>query len=184
MGSIGRLFVAVTPPAETRDLLAAVLADVFGKEGPPGKVAPPDNWHLTLRFLGPTDEVTYERLLAELDAADLGGTFGMELGELGAFPNARHATVLWVGVTAGAGHLGDLAAVVEASVQGVGFEQEGRPYRPHLTLSRIRPDQDVRGLVDDGVFDAIPFPVDELVVYRSHLGAGPATYEALERFPL
>ena len=55
----GSLFLAVEPDEETKSLLAQMLARAFDHEWPlPGRLSPPDNWHITVRFLGEVDEVT------------------------------------------------------------------------------------------------------------------------------
>ena len=81
-GVTTRIFVAVPLPDEVR----MALAEHVGAIDLPGKVVPPQNWHITLRFLGWTGEVAYDRLLAALDNANLGRQFDLELGEIGAFP--------------------------------------------------------------------------------------------------
>ena len=92
--------------------------------------------------------------------------------------------MLWIGADRGAADLGRLATDVEEAVVAAGFLQEERPFRSHLTLSRIRPHQDVSQLLETaGSFD-LAMTVDRVVVYRSHLGRGGARYEEIEEFPL
>jgi 2'-5' RNA ligase len=176
---VGRLFIAVTLPEEARHAVATLL-DGHGKPLP-GRVVHPRNWHLTLRFLGDTDDVAYERLLAALDQAPLGEPFRVALGRPGAFPQPARATVLWVGFAKGGAELQRLADAVEAAVELAGFPPEDRPFRPHLTLSRIRPHQDVRPVIDRLSFDGISWTVGEVAIIRSHLGPGGPRYEQLEQ---
>ncbi len=180
MVGVVRLFVAVEIPDETRSLLAATLSEYRL----PGRLVAPESWHLTLRFLGDTDEVGFDRVCAELDQARLGRSFRLGLGGLGAFPRPDNATVLWIGLNGDVGALIDLAGVVEDAVEEAGFTPEDRPFRPHLTLSRLRPQQEVSGLLAEFPPTGIRFKASDVVVYRSHLGAGPVRYEALERFRL
>ncbi len=184
MGTVIRLFVAVTPSAHARELLAAQLDALGGGDALPGRVVPPENWHVTLRFLGPSEDVARERISAGLDQADLGAAFWATIRGLGAFPRARRATVLWAGITHGADRLGALAEVVEEVAQAAGYEPEDRPFVPHLTLSRIRPAQDVSSLVEGAEVGPIRFQVGEVLLYESRLGHGGARYEVLERFSL
>lgn len=160
------------------------LADRLEQFDLPGTPVPPANWHITVRFIGWTDEVAYDRLLASLDEADLGSGFDVELSEMGAFPRAKSATVLWVGVAKGQTRLEEVAAVVEEAVQAAGFEAEDRPFRAHLTLSRIRPPVDVTELIGSFPGAGLGWRARSVVVYRSHLGRGGARYEPLETFPL
>jgi 2'-5' RNA ligase len=175
-----RIFVAVALPDEIR----MALADRMDGVDLPGTVVPPANWHITLRFLGRTDEAGYDRLLASLDSADLGRPFQIGLGPMGAFPRPTMATVLWLGVERGQERLEEVAAEVEEAVEVAGFEPEDRPFRPHLTLSRIRPAEDVRELVESHDEAGPSWRCRSVVVYRSHLGRGGARYEPLETFRL
>jgi 2'-5' RNA ligase len=181
VGVVGRLFVAVDPPAGTALLLAAALD---GWADLPGKVARPGNWHFTLKFLGTVETVAFERLLAGLDEAVLGERFEVEVSGTGAFPNPRRAAVLWLGLTRGAGRMTELAEMVEEVGEGAGFERTDRPFHPHLTLSRIRPPEDVRRLIAREPPPPVRFVADEVRIVRSHLGRDGARYETLERFPL
>jgi RNA 2',3'-cyclic 3'-phosphodiesterase len=180
VGLLGRVFVAAPLPDEVRIALADRLREVEV----PGKVAPPENWHITLRFLGSLDEVVYERFLGLMDTSDLGHSFRAGLGGLGAFPRPRSATVVWVDVDRGGDRLFELSAVCEEAAQGAGLAPEDRPFRPHLTLSRLRPGQDVTDLVSGSGGFGIQWRCDSVVVYRSHLGRGGARYEPLETLPL
>jgi 2'-5' RNA ligase len=180
---VGRLFLAVDLPSGARHALAAQLAECLGSTLP-GKTAPPENWHLTLRFLGNVDPTRYDRLLMELDRTDLGRPFDVSFDGLGAFPRPDRATVLWVGVDDGAPALGDLAGSIEGAVGAAGFDGEERPFRAHLTLSRLRPPEDVSNLISATEAVRVRFRVLEVVVFRSHLGHGRPKYETLERFEL
>lgn len=180
VGPVGRVFVAVPLPAEVR----LALDDKLHQHQLPGKVAPPLNWHLTLRFLGNVDEVTYQRFVSEVDTADLGTKFRVALGGLGAFPNPKRATVLWVGVSRGGDELAELALTAEEAAQAAGLPPEERPFRPHLSLSRIRPQVDVSGLIEAFGDTGIGWRCETMVVYQSHLGSGAARYEPLEIFDL
>ncbi|MBT8197061.1 MAG: RNA 2',3'-cyclic phosphodiesterase [Acidimicrobiia bacterium] len=182
--TVGRIFVAVAMPDGARHALAHHLETSLGGLSMPGRPAPPDNWHITLRFLGNAEQLAYEKLLGGLDQADLGSRFRLRLGGLGAFPRADRASVLWVGTETGTVELVDLAATVEECVADAGFLAEERPFHPHLTLSRIRPHENVSDLVEDVAPARVAWDVGDVVVYRSHLGGGPARYEELERIPL
>lgn len=137
----GRVFAAVVPPPET----VAALAHHLGPVDLPGRAVPPANWHVTLRFVGQVDEITYERWLGALSEIRV-EPVRIRLRGLGAFPNRRKATVLWAGVDAGG--LETWAEAVEEACQSAGMAPEERPFRPHLTLSRVRPPADVRPLIE------------------------------------
>ncbi|NNL13294.1 MAG: RNA 2',3'-cyclic phosphodiesterase [Acidimicrobiia bacterium] len=180
---VRRIFIAIDLDDEIRHGLAAQLEAVLDGRLP-GRPGPPANWHLTLRFLGTVDQPAYETVLARLDEAELGAPFELGFGGLGAFPRPGRATVLWLATAAGSGAVDDVAAVIEDAVVRAGFMPEERPFHSHLTLSRIRPPDDVRDVIES----MPPFPlrqtVDRITVFESVLGRGPATYVPLEAFPL
>lgn len=160
------------------------LADRLRHLDLPGRVAPPENWHLTLRFLGLVATTAYERFVSSLDRADLGAPFRVGLHGLGAFPRPGRATVVWVAVGKGEDRLEELARIGEEAAQAAGIDPEERPFRAHLTLSRVRPPVDVSALVEAVPELGLEWTCDEVVVYRSHLGRGGARYEPLETFAL
>lgn len=169
----GRLFAAVVPTPEVEMALAESLAGL----AVPGRVVPPFNWHVTLRFAGPLDEVTYERWLAALDQIEA-GALRIRLGGWGAFPRAPKATVLWIGVDAPG--LDDLAASVEEATQAAGLPSEERPFRPHLTVARLRPPVDVSALVRHGELPRLEWRAAEFHV----MSAVGGRYVVHETFPL
>ena len=177
MGVI-RVFAGVPLPAETR----MALADCIGDLDIPGKLAPPENWHLTLRFLGKVDQVTLERFLAGFQAVEAESSFPISVNRFGAFPRAKRATVVWVGIDRGESELSILNEIAEDAAVAAGLESEDRPFHPHITLSRVRPPDDVRWLETEQA--DLRWRCDRVVVYESHLGGGPARYEPLETFHL
>lgn len=177
-----RLFLGIALSDEVRHGLAAFIDAKAGTL--PGKPVPPPNWHLTLRFLGPSEEQQRDRVLAFLDQHTLTLPFRLGFGGLGAFARPARATVLWLGVNRGSEELAELAAVCEEAAMSAGFSPEDRPFHPHVTVSRIRPWRDVRSTVDM----VPPFPlaqtVEELTLYRSLLDRGGARYEVVDEIEL
>jgi 2'-5' RNA ligase len=189
-----RTFLAVALDDVTRHSLAAHLdphLGVFhiGDGAPPEKMIPGSavpiaNWHLTLRVLGATTELQRDLVLGRLAQHRLPRPFRVRFGSLGAFPNAGRATVLWLGVDGGAEDLADLAAFSEDAAQGAGFGAEDRPFHPHLTLSRIRPPEDVTPLVTAVPPSRSGMLVEAVTLFRTRLGGGPARYEVVDEVPL
>lgn len=175
---IGRVFAAVPLSPDAR----LALSDQLGRLDIPGVVAPPSNWHITIRFLGTIDESTYERFVGAVAEVDLPHSFGVRLSGIGAFPNSRRAAVVWVGVKSGGSQLALLNEIAEDASQAAGLIEEDRPFHPHVTLSRVRPPRAI-GHLEEVALD-VSYPADRLVVYRSHMGRGGARYEPLEEFSL
>jgi len=174
-----RLFIGVPVSTEAREAIARALPKNL-----PGKPVALGKWHFTLRFLGATKSETRDKIIAGLSSALPGSEFQVRFGQLGAFPNPRRARVLWLGLTKGSERLIELAAIAENVAQNAGFAAEARVFKPHLTLSRIDPPTSVAALLDQNHRYDFTMTVTAVILYRSKLGGGPATYEEVARFPL
>lgn len=172
---VPRLFIAL-PIAE--DVIAE-LARV-ARDGPRDwRWVKPAAMHLTLAFLG---EVEEGRVAAAERALRRGaeGAPALELAAagLGAFPDQRRARVLWAGV---AGDLRQLAALqtgIALALGSEGFELDGKPFHPHLTLARARVPQPLPPSLDRAQrFGS--WRATEVRLYRSHLGPQGPRYEVL-----
>ncbi len=177
VGELRRLFLGVAVDAGVKSMLAQHLAAWTL----PGKVVPPDNWHLTIRFLGPLDETRAEILAARIDQSDLGAPFDLSLWEMGAFPNGRRANVLWLGVKDVEQGLARLNSIVEAACRESGLPPEDRPFSAHLTLSRLRPPENVTDLIASYDAQRFRWTVDGLTLVESKPGP---TYVEVDRFAL
>jgi 2'-5' RNA ligase len=179
-----RMFLAVALDDESRHAVAAHLSTELGGRLLPGRVIPADNWHITLRFLGETSPERADLIVRHLDAHLMVDAFRVRIGGLGGFPRERKASVLWMGVDGDTAPLAELAAECERAAVRAGFDAEGRPFHPHLTLSRIRPPADVRRLIDEVEPAGVKLDVAAVTLYRSVLGRGPARYEVVDTVEL
>lgn len=174
-----RAFLAISPPDEVRHALVEQLSGLRI----PGRLVPPQNWHITLRFLGEIDDVTRERYTAAIDQSSLGRSFVLGFDHLGAFPRPTKATVIWAGASRGGERLFELAEIADLGAGDAGIPGEDRPFRPHLTLSRARPPVRAVELVEEVELD-VAWRVGAVVLFRTVPGRGGVSYEALESFPL
>ncbi len=166
-----RAFVAARPPA---DVLDAVAELVESMDIGTGRVMTPAQWHVTLQFLGNH---------ADVDGVEVGlqGLTVMaasaQLGGIGAFPNARRARVLWLGLAMGSELFHALAREVGQRLAPLGYEQPERPYHAHLTLARFKTPRDVLETVAAGPRKVGPaWIVEHVTVYESRLLRTGAEY--------
>ena len=178
-----RLFVAVDVPELQRDWLREQTAS-WHEAIRGARWTEPRNQHLTLKFLGwvPSDELDAVTAACEKVAGSHRGAT-LRLSTPGAFPNARRARVLWVGVDDPAGLLAALAADLDKALAPLGFEPESRPFKAHLTLARFKdparveiPELDASALGG--------FEVESVGLWRSRLARTGAEYELLRSWPL
>lgn len=182
MTGTDRLFYGVPLTAETRQRIDAAirtLPDTF-----PGRPAPAANWHITLRFLGPTSAAQRVGIETAVEAALLPAPFTIRFTGWGAFPRPSHARVLWIAVEDRDRGLARITGILETAARSEGFAGEDRPYRPHLTIARIRTPADLREILARIAPVSTEMTVDRITLYRSLLGSGPPRYEALSVIPL
>lgn len=176
--------------AEIPDAVAAQLDSVVAplRPGRPDlRWTSRDAWHLTLAFLGEVDETLLARLTPRLTrAAARHPCLTLSLGSAGAFPSQQRARVLWMGVQGDRRGLAALAASVGAGARRAGAPpaNEGRGFRPHLTLARCRAPADVRAEVAGlAGFAGTPWTAGEIYLIRSR-PQGTPRYETLATCPL
>lgn len=185
-----RCFVAVDPSSTVREAVARAQADL--RHGAPRadvRWTDPSGFHLTLKFLGEVAESTVPAVEGALAGATAGHPrLALSAERMGGFPSARRPRVVWAGLAGDLETLGRLAAAVETSLAALGFPPEGRPFRGHITLARVRSprglDRLARALEAGAGTQMGAWTADDVVLYRSHLKPTGAVYEALARFPL
>jgi 2'-5' RNA ligase len=188
-----RIFVATPLPAEAAEAVADIVERVRSGGVPGGgrdvRWVRLDGLHLTLRFLGPTPEERVEEARASVRIASAGAApFELAIGGAGMFPPVGRPRALWLGVQDPRGALADLAGRVDDALLEAGWPRETRPFRAHLTLARS--DGVAAGaqigarLVATAASVRIPFRVDEIGLFESLTGGGPARYVPLELDPL
>ncbi len=177
-----RAFIAIELPPSIQDGLRKVILQL----SPVTRIVrwvPPENIHLTLKFLGDVDSSKIPLLQTALRKETARcQPFDIQVSGLGAFPNARRPRVIWVSVQAPA-VLGTLVQGVETATIPLGFPTEDRPFSPHLTLGRVSqhatPDEvSALGsvLIKTVVGDLGKTVVGSLTLFRSDLRPTGALY--------
>lgn len=133
-----RLFIAVELPGALREELAD-LQQRLKRDQPPVRWVEPEAMHLTLWFLGdvPGDQVVHLKMAMMLSLAGQQAV-RVQLGAPGAFPNLQRPQVIWVGLAEGETHLRVWYEALACRLLSLGFHPDHRPFRPHLTLGRVR----------------------------------------------
>ena len=170
-----RIFIGLEVPTD----IGASLSMLPG--GLPGaRWIEPENYHITLRFIGDVDDAL-AREIAYLLGQVRRRSFELRLDGLSSFGGRKPRAV--VANVAPSQALMDLQAEHERLMQRVGLDPEGRKYTPHVTLARLR-DSSSRQVADylseRGSFRSAPFRVERFVLYssRDSVGGGPYVVEA------
>lgn len=134
-----RTFIALPLPEEWIAVLEDVIGELDSAASGGVRWVRPSGIHLTLKFLGATDAALAPRIMdGLLESMDGALAPALSLSGLGTFPNRGNPRVIWAGVSGDMETLGDLQGRVETVAIGLGWESERRPFRPHLTIGRVR----------------------------------------------
>ena len=174
-----RLFVAIRPPEDIRDLLIDAMDD-----SPDFRWQSDEQLHLTLKFIGEVDRPVGSDVadaLSRIRSAPL----ELRIAGLGRFEQ-RSAGALWAAVEPKE-PVAALAAKVDRACLAAGIELERRAFHPHITLARWsgRRTREVADFLDRkrGLASA-PFQVDSFALFESRLSKHGAHYEPVTAYPL
>ncbi len=177
-----RLFVALRPPRDIRDLLGQVMGGV-----PQARWQEDDQIHVTLRYIGEVDRPLAEDIAIALSQVHGSATEAVIAG-VGAFDKNGRVDALWAGLAPHA-PLAALHKKVDQALVRLGLEPERRAYLPHITLARLARSAGTgpaieRWQADHAALASPAFAFDALYLYESHLGSEGARYDAVARWPL
>ncbi|MDE2781120.1 MAG: RNA 2',3'-cyclic phosphodiesterase [Chloroflexota bacterium] len=184
-----RVFVAIDLPEAAKETLRQAVADLQDNLQQGIHWVRPEGIHLTLKFLGDVSTARVGDIQAAMDKAAREfepANFRLALSGLGVFPNPREPRVLWAGVSGDMEALEHLQGLTDGCLEDAGFARERRPFRPHLTLGRVRdqvaPEQ--RRRIGQAIQQATPpqrveWQVGEVHLIRSTLTPGGAIYDSI-----
>jgi len=195
-----RLFTALELPDEPRKHLARLIQ--FWKEnlGPElrssrGIDAPPVNWvrnenlHVTLKFLGEVPDADVPKVCTVLAGVEQLGLITVNAARLEGLPARGPIHALCAEITGNVERLGQLHDLVNRACATLGFPHESRPFRPHITLGRLRRPLPAQGRsplskVADAQMPGPVFTATTFALMQSELLPGGPRYTPLARFPL
>jgi 2'-5' RNA ligase len=182
-----RIFIAVKiVPGVT--LLKMISTFKVGLANESVKWTNPENIHITLAFLGDTDERQIIQICSMLkDKCKGSGEFDLLIKGTGIFRNLGDPRVIWTGIEPSV-NLIDLYNLIKSGLNEEGFRLEDRPFNPHLTLGRIKYLKDkefLKMLLDRYQFTEIQkVPVNEVILYESILLPSGPVYKPLSKIGL
>ncbi len=177
-----RTFVAVLIAQNLKKNISGVQEQIK-KLAPDVKWVDPENFHVTLKFLGDVSEDAISDICAAVKNAVRDFTaFDLSMSGLGAFPSNERARVVWVGIEDGRDELAGLARAIDDELARLGYEREDRPFRAHLTIGRAKdriPGTFAQGIKDVNAEDLGTQRVGSVVVMRSDLRREGPIYSPL-----
>ncbi len=177
-----RLFIALPLPDAVESKLSDIIVDL-SKQSRDVKWVASKNIHLTVKFLGDTEEGLVPSIINAIDQVAAGyQSFATSIDAIGAFPNLNRPRVIWAEGSAPSEIAVRLARDVDLAMCKLRFEKEKRPFKPHLTLGRVRQGRRADGLarfVESYRVESIPLTLDRLVLFKSALTPHGAIYDRL-----
>ena len=148
------------------------------------KVVKATNLHVTLKFLGDTDESLVGEIADGMRASSEGiGPFRLRLQGIGAFPSMSNIRVVWVGMDDGR-TMTELAARIDETFSTIGFERDRKGFKPHLTVARARSGrgiEDVQDLIaSNATTDFGEYVIDRITLKKSVLTPQGPRYSNVE----
>jgi RNA 2',3'-cyclic 3'-phosphodiesterase len=195
--TVVRTFVAVLIGDELRTRVSGVQ-EPLKKLAPDVKWVAPDNLHVTIKFLGNVREDDLPGVYRAVEeASGAVSQFDLSLSGLGAFPNARRARVVWVGIEEGREQLVKLASAVDSKLARLGFPKEEREFKSHITIGRVKEpsrkdswrdgpslERLASGINEIDASDLGSQRVSSVAVMRSELRPGGPVYSPLKEIAL
>ncbi len=183
-----RIFIAIDISEEARQKAAEYAAKLrHSFSGVRIGWEQPEKLHQTLKFLGNVSERqvgAVQKALARVAVSFPG--FKANLTDTGVFPAKGRPRILWIGVEADS-NLAAIADQAEAECRLLGFRSDKRPFRPHLTIARLREPSRSADVVAQHLanrFEPVTFEVREIVIYESELRPAGSIYTKLASIPL
>ena len=187
-----RAFVAIELPNDVKRGIGRVIDGLKEKSRAPVKWVSANGIHLTLKFLGEIPTPRVEEVKGALATACIGTPpVRLHIGSLGCFPSTEQPRVVWVGLGGDLEVLSRLAARIDIALAELGYARESRPFVPHLTIARVRPEASRQArselgtaLVAARLPEALRFDAGAVSLMRSQLQPQGALYTRLSLTPL
>jgi RNA 2',3'-cyclic 3'-phosphodiesterase len=178
-----RLFFAMPLPLAARDAIRAAQERMkrrANRSRLSPRWTPPDSLHVTLKFLGSLDRAVLPELIALLDAEtrDLSPIDTRCTGVTG-FSSPQRARVVVATLEDARGRVARLARGLEQGVERYGIAPETRPFRPHVTIARLRVPGDISEWVEHAALESASGLFEEVRLYSSDLEPTGAVYRCL-----
>jgi len=177
-----RVFAAIDISEEVREDVSNYINSLrLQFAAVPVKWEKPEKLHITVRFAGSVDEGEFGAFSKQIrDVAKTLAPFQMKIANTGAFVKRRGPSVLGLGTQL-------VDAQIDPFTSLAKLHESSRPFRPHLTIARIRDPRRAKDLIEKhkvSEFESTPFEVGELVTYESTLQPTGSVYTKLASFPL
>ncbi len=146
----------------------------------------PQNFHLTLRFLGNIDDEQKQEIIEALKILENFKPFALNFAGVGGFPHEGKLRVIWVGVGRGHNELISIHRAIEDALKIINFPEDKKPFHPHLTIGRVKDPKNTRPLrlamENQRHFSTPDFSISSATLFKSQLTPSGPVYTTLDEF--
>jgi len=182
-GGLMRLFIACEIPEKIKENLEYFQGRLKNKEDKI-KWVEKDNLHLTMKFIGESDENSVEKIKQSLSSVKFRALL-ISVSDFGVFPPNGHIRVIWMGLSP-ANQINDLREKIESALGFLGVGREVH-FQPHITLGRAKYIEDREAFIKKVSeikkgFESEPFKIDRFILKKSVLTPKVPVYTDLAEF--
>ncbi len=171
-----RLFIAVDLPDRSKKLIESKIVQIKKETIQDIKWVDPENWHLTLKFLGEVAEEEVEKITSVIASTAVNfSKFTILLRGINAFPEPSHPRVFFIDILDKGRNLCKIHDELDTSLELSGFNPDERQYKPHLTFARSRKNSNLNKLgqvlesYQNKYYVNVHAQISELKLYESEL---------------
>jgi len=181
-----RAFIAIEIPPSIKKA-ALKIQDELKKFFPLVSWTEKNNLHITLKFLGEINEETARKILPLLEEeSGKINVFKIKFDSLGVFPGFNQPRIIWLGSGIACQELTSLASSLEKSLEVLGIQKENRQFKAHITIGRIKSNQDFGKIREVFKITAteigkkqLEFTAEGLTLFKSNLSSAKPSYTPL-----
>jgi len=181
-----RCFIAIEIPETIKKSIADII-ESLKKSGSDVKWVSDENIHITLQFLGETEEALIPDIKGALNKIlATYSPFYIKIADVGCFPSGRRPRVIWVGMEESKSVI-NLYNYIASEMVKLGYQKEERGFTPHVTIGRVKSNRNLgellRRLDEFTVTDFPDFEVQNITLMKSELKPSGAKYYSLAEIP-
>lgn len=173
-----RTFIALEIPREVLEQISGLIKKELGAQFYNYRWVPPQNLHITIKFIGEIEEKVLEKIVEKLkiDARDF-SNLNLEFSKFGFFERNRKPAIFWIGCNFNALLL-KFVEYIEDSLFSLGIQKEEKKFKSHLTLLRLKGDENMEPLskLNNLTFEEISFKPESITLLKSELTPKGAKY--------
>jgi 2'-5' RNA ligase len=180
---MNRIFIALEIPGEQRSRLMFLRDETFGNLNV--RWEPEEKLHLTLKFIGDTNDEQCRIISSALDFLLEQRSFMLSFHRFGFFFKNGIPTILWAGLHESPA-LNGLVHRIDSKISELGIPHQSSRFWPHITLLRIRDASALPQLTEgnDTLIDGLTFPALNIVLFKSHLLQHGSKYSVIKKYSL